>query len=432
MTSELPFQTIGSEWLSERTRAMLADEPGLGKTVQCIRAADLVFAVNVLVVCPASVVSNWHAEIAKWRIGDWKPFVVSYEGMSGQHRDFIFGQRWSVAIFDEGHYLKSPLSKRTKTAYGDTLGVLREFTGIVDLAEYVWTVTGTPQMNYPNELYTHFKALEPDRIRSKRSGKIYSYEQFQAYFCELRPAFQGMKIVGSRNEQELAERLDGFMLRRLKRDVLPDLPDVRFSEFHVAADVDDADLGIDPVEAAALRAALEKDGVAGLRKLAPHFASLRRVTGLAKVKPVAAYLRTFLETTNRKIVVFAQHTDVIAALCRQAGLSQFQRITGATMPKARADAVDKFQNDPFTRIFYGQIQAAGTGITLTAAHDLLFVETSWVPAENAQAAMRIHRIGQKSLCDVRYAVLPGSIDMLIARAVMRKSESIAKVLGEKS
>jgi len=115
---------------------------------------------------------------------------------------------------------------------------------------------------------------------------------------------------------------------------------------------------------------------------------------------------------------------------RQRGAERFVTITGATHPRARVDAVKRFQEDPFIRGFFGQIQAAGTGITLTAAHDLLFVETSWVPSDNAQAAMRIHRIGQKSLCDVRYAVLPGSIDAIIARAVMRKSESIAKVLGE--
>ena len=428
--TEMPFQTIGSEWLSERAKAMLADEPGLGKSIQAIRAADLVFAVNVLIICPASVIGSWHAEIAKWRIGDWAYLVTSYEGAHGAHHSRIFSQRWSVVIIDEAQYCKSPTAKRTKTIYGDTVGILREFEGVIDLADHVWALSGTPMPNNASELFTHLRALDPERIRSKRSGKIWSQEQFTAYFCKLAPAFSGMKIVGSRNEDELAERLKGFMLRRLKKDVLPELPDVRFSEFDVEANIKDVDLGIDPQEAAELKAILERDGVAGLRKHFAHFASLRRVTGLAKVKPVADYLRMFMETTDRKIVVFAQHTDVIKALMRQRGAERFVTITGATHPRARVDAVKRFQEDPFIRGFFGQIQAAGTGITLTAAHDLLFVETSWVPSDNAQAAMRIHRIGQKSLCDVRYAVLPGSIDAIIARAVMRKSESIAKVLGE--
>ncbi len=409
--TELPYQIVGSEWLAERERAMLADDMGCGKTLQAIRAADLVFAINMLVICPASLVGNWHAEVARWRIGAWSVFVTSYEGASGANRDFIFSRRWSVLVVD-------------------VVSIVREFEGLVDLADHVWLLTGTPIPNNPSELYPHFKALAPERIRSTRSGKVWSVEQFTAYFCKLQPAFSGMKIVGSRNEEELAKRLDGFMLRRLKKDVLPELPDVRFSEFDISADMNDIDLGIDPKEAAELKRILDEHGVAGLKGHYSHFASLRRVTGLAKVKPVAEYLRMFMETTDRKIVVFAQHTDVIGALLRQRGMSQFVALTGATMPKARENAVHRFQTDPFIRGFIGQIQAAGTGITLTAAHDLLFVETSWVPAENAQAAMRIHRIGQKSLCDVRYAVLPKSIDAIIARAVMRKSESIAKVLGE--
>jgi SWI/SNF-related matrix-associated actin-dependent regulator 1 of chromatin subfamily A len=432
MKSEMHYQVIGSEWLAERDNAMLADEPGLGKSVQAIRACDLVFAVNVLIIAPASVVSNWHNEIAMWRIGDWTYLVVSYEGASGRYRDQIFCQRWSVVIVDEAQMLRSIGIKRTKTIYGDVVGILREFDGIIHLADRVWLLSGTPQMNWPIDYYSHFKALASERIRSKKSGKIWSFEQFQSYFCQLQPAFAGMKIVGSRNETELAKRLDGFMLRRLKKDVLPDLPDVRFSEFDIAADMTDIDLGIDPAEAAELKALLERDGVAGLKRAYTHFASLRRVTGLAKVKPIAEYLRMFMETTDRKIVVFAQHTDVLYALRQQKGMERFVHITGSTMPLGRKNAVERFQNDPLIRGFFGQIQAAGTGITLTAASDLLFVEASWVPADNAQAAMRIHRIGQKSLCDVRYAVLPGSIDAIIARAVMRKSESIAKVMGEET
>ncbi len=430
MKAELPYQVTGSEWLAERANALLADEPGLGKSVQAIRACDLVFAVNVLIICPASVVSNWHNEIAMWRLGDWNYLVVSYEGASGRYRDLIFGQHWSVVIVDEAQMIRSIDIKRTKTIYGDVVGILREFDGIIHQADCVWLLSGTPQMNWPTDLYSHFKALEPERIRSEKSGKIWSFEQFQAMFCHLTHGFSGMKIIGSRNETMLNKKLDGFMLRRLKRDVLPDLPDVRFSEFDIASDVTDIELGIDPGEAAALRKILEEDGVAGLRKAYAHFASLRRVTGLAKVKPIAEYLRMFMETTDRKIVVFAQHTDVLFALRKQKGMERFVHITGSSGANQRRDAVEMFQNDPLIRGFFGQIQAAGTGITLTAASDLLFVETSWVPADNAQAAMRIHRIGQKSLCDVRYAVLPGSIDAIIARAVMRKSESIAKVMGE--
>lgn len=430
MNTELPYQIVGSEWLAERPRAILADEPGLGKTVQAIVACDLVFATDVLVVCPASVVPNWRNEIERWRVGDWQATVLSYEGMCARF-DELMARRWSVVIFDEGHYLKSPGTKRTRAAYGDVVSLIREFEGLVDRADHVWTVTGTPQMNFPNELYTHFRALAPDRIVGPRSGRIWTYEQFSAFYCDMKPGFQGMKIVGGKNEEKLAEKLDGLMLRRLKRDVLPDLPDVRFSEFAVDADVTDVDLGVDPYELLMVKKVLERDGVAGLTKSVPHIASLRRVTGMAKIKAVAAWLRDFLDDNpGRKIVVFAHHTDAIAALRKQKGLQDAVYVVGTCNQDHRASAVKQFQNDPKIRLFFGQIQAAGTGITLTAASDLLFLEPSWVPAENAQAAMRIHRIGQKSLCNVRYALLPKSIDAQIMRAVMRKSESIAKVMGE--
>lgn len=426
MTPDLPYQAIGAEWLAERKRALLGDEPGVGKTLQAIRACDLVFAVNVLIVAPASVVDNWRGEINKFRIGDWTATVVSYEGMAKLDPSV----RYSVAIFDEGHYLKSPGSKRTKLAYGDLVNLIPEFDGIAARAEYVWSLSGTFQMNFPDEWFTHFKALAPERIQSAKTGRTYSYEQFNYHFCEQSYGFTGMKIVGSKNEDKLQKKLDGFMLRRLKKDVLPELPDVRFSTFDVRADVSDIDLGINPEEVKGIKKILERDGVAGLKNAATYFAEIRRLTAIAKVKAVAEYLRMFLETTDRKIVVFAHHRDVMAALRKQKGFEAFVSIDGSTHQRDRAGLVRQFQEKPSVRGFFGQIQAAGTGITLTAASDLLFVESSWVPAENAQAAMRIHRIGQKSLCDVRFAVLPRSIDAIVTRAVMRKSESIAKVLGE--
>lgn len=426
MTPDLPYQAIGAEWLAERKRALLGDEPGVGKTLQAIRACDLVFAVNVLIVAPASVVDNWRGEIERFRIGDWTATIVSYEGMAKLDPN----ARYDVAIFDEGQYLRTPTAKRTRLAYGDTINLIAEFEGIVARSDYVWTLSGTFQMNFPNEWYTHFRALAPERILSPKTGKVWTFEQFQSHFCEMTYGFAGMKVVGSKNEDKLQKRLDGFMLRRLKKDVLPDLPDVRFSEFDVKADVTDIELGINPEEIKALKIILERDGVAGLKDAYSYFASVRRATALAKVKAVAEYLRMFLETTDRKIVVFAHHVDVIKALRKQRGMEGFVHIDGSTHPRERSRMVERFQTEPNIRGFFGQIVAAGTGITLTAASDLLFVESSWVPAENAQAAMRIHRIGQKSLCDVRFAVLPKSIDAIVTRAVMRKSESIAKVLGE--
>jgi SWI/SNF-related matrix-associated actin-dependent regulator 1 of chromatin subfamily A len=165
-----------------------------------------------------------------------------------------------------------------------------------------------------------------------------------------------------------------------------------------------------------------------LREIAPHVAQLRRLTGLAKVKSCVDWIEDFIEGGGGKLVVFAHHRDVIdgvnKALAAQG--TYVLAITGDTPSADRQTYIDAFQ-DGAAQVFIGQIQAAGTGITLTAASDALFVESSWVPAENEQAAMRIHRIGQRNACLVRFAALAGSIDEDIQRAVMRKTADIKKL-----
>ena len=298
-------------------------------------------------------------------------------------------------------------------------------------ADYAFVLTGTPMPNHSGELYSHLRALDPARVRSPKTGRVWTQQQFEAHFCEMRHAFVGMTIVGTKNDAKLNEKLDGFMLRRLKKDVLPDLPAIRFGEFFVDAGVTDEDLGLDPEDIRMIREALEKKGVAGLRQQYTHFAALRRATGVAKVKPVIDWLRMWLETTDKKIVVFGHHTAALRAIYHAKGIHQYARkIEGTTLQSDRQGHVDAFQTEPNVRVMIGQISAAGTGLTMTAASDMLFLESSWVPADNAQAAMRIHRIGQKNACMVRFAMLAGSIDEQVQRAVMRKSESIARVLGD--
>jgi SWI/SNF-related matrix-associated actin-dependent regulator 1 of chromatin subfamily A len=171
-----------------------------------------------------------------------------------------------------------------------------------------------------------------------------------------------------------------------------------------------------------------REGPEALAKIAPHVATLRRVTGLAKAPLVAEWVKDWLEAGGSKIVIFAHHRDVIKHL--QDALEDVAVVlTGDMGVWPRQAAVDAFQTDPVAKVFIGQIQAAGTGITLTAASDVLFAESSWVPAENSQAAMRVHRIGQKNACLVRFATLAGSIDERIQAVVSRKMFDIAQLFG---
>jgi len=425
MVELYPYQRDGVAFLASRKTALLADDPGLGKSFQAIRACDEVMALFVLVICPASVVETWKREIAKYRQGDWSAFVTSYERAVGRDFKRIVERKWCVVIIDEAHYLKSLTAKRTQAIYGKNATMPDDCIAARGLQ--VWALSATPMPNHSAELYPHLRALRPEAIVSPRTGKVWSYYQFEAAYCVVKNTGFGNQIVGTRNDDKLHKKLEGFMLRRRKADVLKELPPLRFADLYLDADVD----GIEFEEAEKVRKALAEEGIEGLRRISfdGGVAKLRRLTGMAKAKPAAQWVKDWLDSTppDRKIVLFAHHKDVIEYLYDQL-CAVAVRVHGGMKQDERQRSVDRLQDDPSIRVFIGQITAAGVGITLTKASDLVFVESSWIPAEVQQAAMRIHRIGQTEPCLIRFATIAGSLDEDIQRAVMRKVQSISRVI----
>jgi len=422
MTTPLfPYQQTGAAFLAQKGRALLADEPGLGKTAQAIAACDSLGARYVTVVCPASVRENWKREFRRFSNTDPVLHVASYDAAA--RKGDYFTSAIDVLILDESHYLKTRTAKRTKAIFGpkcDGVG------GLVERAKHVFCLTGTPTPNNPSELWPMLRAVMPDAI-TPESGKPTSYWGFVSQYCCTRDNGFGVEIVRGKNLDKLKERLSPFVLRRKKSEVLKDLPPITFDELPLTSiDALKALKGHD-AEMKLIRDTLEKKGVDGLAEVASHVASLRRVIGLSKVGLVVEWVKEWLDGGGGKIVLFAYHRDVIAHLQNAFG-SLAQSVTGSTHPGDRQRCVDEFQHG-HASIFIGQITAAGTGITLTAASDMVFVESSWVPAENEQAAMRIHRIGQKNACIVRFATLAGSLDEQIQRACLRKATDIARLFG---
>ena len=425
-----PYQVVGANFLASVKRGLLADEMGLGKSAQAIAAAKDVGARYVTVICPASLCENWRREFRRfWPDFSGELYVVSYN--KAETLNELVGKThattpFDVLILDEAHYLKNHKAKRTKAIFGpkcDGDG------GLVSRAAHVFCLTGTPTPNNPSELWPMLRAVMPDSIK-RDTGKPFAYWPFVEKFCVTQDTGFGIKIVKGKNLPELKQRIAPFILRRKKEDVLKDLPPIRFDTLALE--------GKFPreasAEAVAVAEALEKDGVAGLKALGPHVAQLRRLTGMAKVPAALEWIDDFLNGSDSKLVVFAHHKGVIAALGQS--LSEgptssqgFVTVDGSCTSDERQEAVDQFQNSAAVRVFIGQIQAAGTGLTLTAASDVLFVESSWTPSDNQQAAMRVHRIGQRNACLVRFAMLAGSIDEDIQRAVMRKTSDIAKLFA---
>lgn len=425
MSALYGYQQAGAAWLASRKHALLADEMGLGKSAQAIAACGALGVRDrcVLVICPASVRENWKREFA--RFSHLTPIVQSYDGAARNALNLSVpeGDHWDVLILDEAHYLKSHTAKRTKAIFGERCDGVG---GLVERADRVILLTGTPMPNAPNELWPALRALFPEQITGS-AGKPYGYHQFVQKFCRTRDNGFGLQIVGAKNHDLLREKLEPIMLRRTKAEVLPDLPEISFDELFV-----EGRIGVAGPEADKVAAVLEAEGVEGLKRIAPHVATLRRLTGMAKVEPVVEYVKEWLEGCDRKIVIFAHHREVIQGLAD--GLlngtdeSLGVVVTGDTLPANRQMRIDKFQTGK-ARVFIGQNTAAGTGITLTAASDLLLVEPAWTPADNQQIAGRIHRIGQKTGCQVRFVTMSGSVDEQINRVLTRKSADLAQILG---
>lgn len=410
-----PYQVTGSQWLSNKKNALLADVPGLGKTAQAIRAANLLGARSIVVICPAHLRSNWTREFQMFDKSGLIPWIVSYNSAAAH----VAAGDTDVLILDESHYLKTKTSKRTQAVFGDT----KKVEGIASKAAHVFCLSGTPAPNNSSELWPMMRALMPETLDKRQL----SYWGFVQKYCRTRDNGFGLQIVGSKNSKELSERLSPYMLRRKKEDVLPDLPPVRFETLLLDGEALSELYLLEKEFGPQITQILEDKGADGLREIAPHVAQLRRATGLAKVIAVA---ETIIAEQPDKIVIGAYHKDVIRELLLHLN-PWFGAVTfaGDTPQKERETAVERFQTDPTCRVFIGQMTAAGTGLTLTAASEMIIVESSWVPAENEQFAMRIHRIGQKNACRVRFATLANSLDEKINRAVLRKTADIAALFN---
>ena len=445
-----PYQTFGAEWLASRSRALLADEMGLGKTVQAIRAADIVAAKNILVLCPAAARINWAREFQKFS----KTFRTTIVVQSRSQR--VFGDTticsydlaetvppimWDVLILDEAHYLKTPDAKRTQAVFGKS--------GLVRRARRVWCLSGTPMPNHAGELWPMLYTF---------GATPRGYDAFVEKYCTYFQTQYRKQITGTKQSTipELKGMLNAVMLRRRKDEVMKELPPISYGTLVVEetqVNLDEADSFVQyifPIDrtkeleerlererqlvnAIITGDAYPRDQMKALEAMANSVSTLRRYVGLQKMPALADILKEELNAgAYEKLVIFAVHRDVIEGL--RVRLVKFKPVTlyGGTAPDKRQRNIDKFQKDPKTRVFIGNIQAAGTAITLTSAHNVVFAEQDWVPGNNAQAAMRCHRIGQTKPVFVRVASLANSLDERVSEILRKKTRDITKLFDDKS
>lgn len=488
-----PFQHAGVRYLLKRRRSFLADEQGLGKTVQALATLEVDGAYPAVVVCPAGMKLTWEREAAKWlphrRVavlhgrgkGQWEPrdpvpatlksaadatgdqttrstagdptapgiaaapdgtarsarkpdrpnpwatpldtsgfaephdadiVVLNYEIVEA-HLDPLAARVPRAAIFDESHYCKQPTAKRTKAAMKLSKAVHPDGLRLA--------LTGTPVLNQPRELTAQLRLI--DRLKDFGSG------------AELARRFKGAE---SHDRLHWHLRSRGFV-RRLKQDVLPQLPAKRR-----------VDVPLELKDPAEYRLA-EKDVIAWLRtqpldlseldaKIAAALRAeqlvrmnhLRRLAARGKLPGAIAWVESFL-ASGEALVVFAQHREVQLAL-----LERFPgalHILGDDSAIQRDEAVTRFQQgghldieNPAERLIVCSMRAAAQGITLTRASNVAFLELDWTPAMHDQAEDRCHRIGQHDAVTAWYLLCPGTIDDEMSDILERKRMVIDAVV----
>ena len=438
--SYLPYQKGGIAYAIKRKDVLIGDEMGLGKTIQALGILNASPEIKrALVVCPLALKLNWQREAEKWLVEKRPVFVlpskekfpvagsvvaiINYEIMS-KHKE-LFSAPWDIVIFDESHYLKNPKAQRTIAAIG------KERRGGIPAKRRIF-LSGTPLLNRPVELWPLLES----------TGIFSNFFAFAKRYCNARNTKYGWDMTGASNLQELQTVLrEKLMIRRLKKDVLTELPAKRRQVLPWSPETREEKEALKS-EIEAMKAArkadadiktAEKETVSGLKevysKTLAEVALARHRTALVKLPRVIDLVEGLLEDGEVvKIIVFAHHLDVVRAL--KAGLKNFRPVSlsGDDSPEARQSAVDAFQNDLSAKVFIGGIRAAGVGITLTAASTVIFAELDWTPGAMMQAEDRAHRIGQKNSVLILHPVLNESIDAKVAKTLVRKQEAIEKTL----
>lgn len=431
------YQTVGVEFLMQHLGALLADDMGIGKTVQAIIAINALGAIKVLIICPASVKINWKRELEKWltlsaRIGvaagsvwpeDVDIVICNYD-IIGRFEDKVKGFEWDVVILDEAQYVKNPKAKRTRAILGGAKRSDTETQVTIEhqepiRARYRWALTGTPIENRIIEIFPVLRYLSPYAFPNKR--------RFEQRYCALQLIHGRWDNKGASNIEELQMRLrSSVMLRRRKGDVLTELPPKAIQVIELQPDTATAKLLKREHE-------LTADAKKSFKRLAYEdgfgdspVATIRREIGLRKTKAVIAHLHDCIESQG-KVICFVVHKAVAAAI-KEAFGGRAVVLTGDTSQKDRQAAIDRFQSDPGVDLFIGNVRAAGVGITLTASSHVVFAEMSWNPAENVQAEDRAHRIGQTGSVLVQYLVWHGSIDAYIAQSNAQKMDTVDSAL----
>ena len=397
------YQEWGVKYALHQEKVLLGDEMGLGKTVQAI--ATMVSlkntgATHFMVVCPASVLTNWCREIRKMSklsvtkihgsdrysaVQSWLKTggvaVTTYEttGHINMNHDFQF----SLLVVDEAHYIKNPLAQRTMNV-----------NAISEHAERLLFMTGTALENKVEEMVSLINMLQP-----KIAASVYGME-----FLSSAPQFR--------------ERVAPVYYRRKREDVLTELPDlIENREWCTMTHIEEA---------------VYEEAVLG-----KHYADARRVSwnveNLKDSSKAARMMELISEAAadGRKVIVFSFFLDTIRKVASLVGNQCSGPINGSISPQRRQEIIDEFDKAPAGAVLAAQIQAGGTGLNIQSASVVIICEPQFKPSIENQAISRAYRMGQTRNVLVYRLLCEGTVDEKIT-SLLESKQAIFDAFADKS
>lgn len=448
-----PFQEQGVRQLIKwNGRALIGDDMGLGKTIQALTWLRLnPGAFPAVILVPASLKLNWRKEAEKWLettnievLSGTKPhtptaklIIINYDILPAWLETL---QKFApkTVVLDEAHYIKNESAQRTKAAKKLAKG-----------CRHVIAMSGTAVVNRPIEIYNAIQLVNP--------GLMPSRWKFAHRYCGAKHNGFGWDFNGASNIEELHQLLkQNIMIRRRKMDVLKELPDKTYStipleisnrkeyqqaegdfinyvrgitmehlvevEKDLRKTLDFADGEILDKDNLVEQKVLRIEGAETLVKIE----ALKQLAVEGIMDDVFNWIDDFLDS-GQKLIIFAVHKKVIDRLIQRYGRIAV-KIDGSVSMTGRQNAVEAFQTNSRIRLFVGNIKAAGVGLTLTAAADVVFVEYPWAPGDMEQAEDRAHRIGQKNNVQIHRFIAVDTVVEKIIALIDEKKKIVQAVL----
>ena len=441
-------QEEGIKFLLSRNGCILADDMGLGKSMQSIIAALESGAEKILIVTTSSTKINWEREInvfcndttiidgKKWDTSKFT--IINFDILKNFHslpsakklkegekepimiRDMV-NSKFGLCIVDEAHNLKNNDSIRGK--------IMVELCVKFNIPK-VWLLTGTPVANRPMDFFNLLKII--------KSPIAENWKHYAVRYCEGRKFFRTLKngqrkqiwlTDGASNLEELSNKTKNILLRRLKTDAV-DMPDKIVTPMYHQLDKQGwkhyDQLWDEYVE---MKKQLGKK-TSETQKDLVELILLRQFIANEAIPYTIEMVENAIEM-GRKVIIFTSFTDELETIANHFGKIAVKH-NGPMSTIKKQVAVDQFQNNDKIKVFVGNIKSAGVGITLTEATVVIFNSFDWVPGNNEQAEDRAYRIGQNNDVNVYYQLFEDTISTRMWEMLRNKKDIISTIMGEKT